>query len=429
MLRSIAAIALVVLLCAPAARAADPPRPNPSNPVDYVKWLNEQYGRNATPNAAGGYLRAIAAFEKDDDLLDYATKTDVQKWTSLPRSKLAKLIEANAKCLGEYAAAARTPECYFAHASSGGSVIETLLPELQDIPGVAKLTAARARLRLLAGDVDGATDDAATLLFVGRHMQEQPFLIQYLLGMAVSALGYDVLLDFPLLAPSADFESVLAKLEKADRAPMRPFRQIDCEKVSAWDAAQRFLHDTDGDGRYDHMDAALGLNAPSGQLDEPQRFDEIVKEIDDLHTSMRDVFVADYAESKERAAATEQRIASQSGTFAAEFAPSMTRFAVVLRKVIASRHGYRVVFCLHAYHAKHDKWPQTLADALPKSEARRLIDPFSNAPFGYRLVDGSPLLYSVGENGEDDGGQVYRDNGNPTWGNTGDYIFYPRATE
>ena len=429
MLRSIAAIALVVPLCVPAVRAADPPRPNPENPVDYVKWMNEQYGKDVTRNAAGGYLRAIAAFEKDDDLLDYATKTDVQKWTSLPRSKLAKLIEANAKCLGEYAAAARTPECYFAHASSGGSVIETLLPELQDIPGVAKLTAARARLRLLAGDVDGATDDAATLLFVGRHMQEQPFLIQYLWGMVVSALGYDVLLDFPLLAPSADFESVLAKLEKADRAPMRPFRQLACEKVSAWDAAQRFLRDTDGDGRYEQIDAALGLGSSPEQFDKPQRFDEIVKGIDDLYESLRDVFVADYAESKERAAAIEQRTASQSGTFVAAFIPSMTRVAVILRRVIAIRHAYRVVFYLHAYHAKHDKWPQTLADALPKSEAGRLIDPFSNAPFGYRLVDGNPLLYTVGENGKDDGGQVYRENGKPAWGNTGDYIYYPRATE
>ena len=385
-----------------------------------------------TVNAADGYLRAVAAFETDDDLLSYAAGNDAQKWSSLHRSKLAKLIEANAKCLSEYAAAARTPKCYFETKSASGAMIDVMLPELTGIRGIAKLTTARARLRLMAGDVDGAVEDVVTLLRAARHMQQQPFLIQYLVGLSVGAFGYDVLLDVPRLAPqSTDHEELLASLKEADRAPPRPFRQIDTERLSAWDFAQRYLSDTDGDGRFDTLapPAVLGVGTTPEPLEKPREFGAIVDEIDGYFTRLGDVFVPSYAESREHAAASDRRVADGSGTILKIVTPSMTRVALVQRRLIASRHAYRVVFYLHAYHAKHDKWPQTLADALPKSEPGRLIDPFSNAPFGYRLVDGNPLLYTVGENGKDDGGQIYRENGKPTWGNAGDYIFYPRASE
>jgi len=43
-----------------------------------------------------------------------------------------------------------------------------------------------------------------------------------------------------------------------------------------------------------------------------------------------------------------------------------------------------------------------------------------------RLKDGQPLLYSVGENGVDNGGEAFLTDGRPASGPTGDFILWPR---
>jgi hypothetical protein len=85
----------------------------------------------------------------------------------------------------------------------------------------------------------------------------------------------------------------------------------------------------------------------------------------------------------------------------------------------------RLVLGLHAYRAKHGQWPADLIDVLTGKSARLNIDPYSNKPFVYMLRDGEPFLYSVSANGVDDGGEIFRRDGKPGWGETGDWVFWP----
>lgn len=419
-------VPLITLLCTPLVWATEPPPPNPDQPVNYVAWLNEKYGQGIEQNAADVYEKAVAAFVEDEDLLDLAVKPDPQRWTESEREKLQDYIDRNAEALRHYAQAARLPKCYFTLSGGSGAILEVMLPHLRPLRGLAKLTAGRARLRLLDGDLDRALQDVATLMRAGRHLQEQPILIHMLVGVATSALAYEkVLFEVPRLTPgSVDYIDVVKKLRGADKPPRRPTRQLEIEMLMLWDAAQRFLKDTDGDGRFDRMDMD-GWRVP---VDPPLTLDEIVRESREYFARCRDAFVPGYEASRQRFEGIDEMLRAQKGkTLLGILAPSFAKVAEIQRGLIATRNAYRVTFMLHAYHAKHDKWPDDLEAALPGKNIKAALDPFANKLFRYALRDGEPFLYSVGVNGVDDGGEIVRKDGKPTWGKTGDYVFWPRS--
>ncbi len=87
----------------------------------------------------------------------------------------------------------------------------------------------------------------------------------------------------------------------------------------------------------------------------------------------------------------------------------------------ASRAATRVLLHVHLYKADNGEWPKTL-EALPGELATKLVDPFANRAFRYRIVDGGPLLYSLGLNCKDDGGKQ-----DPEMWDTqaGDLVYWP----
>ncbi len=69
----------------------------------------------------------------------------------------------------------------------------------------------------------------------------------------------------------------------------------------------------------------------------------------------------------------------------------------------------RLGFALAAYRADHGAYPAKLADLAPKHMAKIPHDRFSDGDLHYSLQDGGYLLYSVGPNGQDDGGRQMND--------------------
>jgi hypothetical protein len=71
----------------------------------------------------------------------------------------------------------------------------------------------------------------------------------------------------------------------------------------------------------------------------------------------------------------------------------------------------KLAFALAQYRADHGSYPPKLADLLPKYVAKLPQDVFSDADFHYRCEGGGFLLYSVGPNGQDNGGKGRNDPG------------------
>ena len=107
--------------------------------------------------------------------------------------------------------------------------------------------------------------------------------------------------------------------------------------------------------------------------------------------------------------------------------PSLSRVHQLRARDEASRRATQLCYATHLFKARHGHWPESLDEVPATYEARMRTDPFTGHDFGYRLTDDGPVIYSLSENGLDDGG-VH----SPRWNdqvtnNAGsdDYVFWP----
>ena len=95
------------------------------------------------------------------------------------------------------------------------------------------------------------------------------------------------------------------------------------------------------------------------------------------------------------------------------------------RRTVAKRAGLLLAARLCRYHADHGRWPSTLDAALAEDARVDTLDPYVGGAFGYRLLDGQPILYSVNEDASNDGGR-HGDWGDPQ---TDVVLFRPRVKQ
>jgi hypothetical protein len=72
-------------------------------------------------------------------------------------------------------------------------------------------------------------------------------------------------------------------------------------------------------------------------------------------------------------------------------------------------YNLELAFALHAFKKDTGKYPPKLADLAPKYLPSIPDDVFSDQPLVYKPTNDGYLLYSVGANGKDEGGQSFYD--------------------
>lgn len=73
------------------------------------------------------------------------------------------------------------------------------------------------------------------------------------------------------------------------------------------------------------------------------------------------------------------------------------------------RDAALVSIALELFRRRHEGWPERLEELVPAFLPALPLDQFDGQPLRYRLVDGKPLLYSIGEDRDDDGGRRHTD--------------------
>jgi len=72
---------------------------------------------------------------------------------------------------------------------------------------------------------------------------------------------------------------------------------------------------------------------------------------------------------------------------------------------LGKRDAALVILALELYRRHHGGWPETLEDLTPQLLPAVPMDRYDGQPLRYRVVEGRPLLYSIGSDGDDDGGK------------------------
>lgn len=417
-----------------------------------AKWLTDFHKALGVkpPPEKGDYLVSSTRHFKDEYTgenrqaqYDLETKLRVRPWTAADAPKVAEWLKVNEKPLASATAASKRTEYFhpmIARNQDGtpGMLIGCLMPIPQNCREVASALSLRAMLRCGEKKFADAWADILTIHRFGRLVARGGTNIELLVGIALGAIAHNSELAF-IDAAKPDAKTALkcqAELLALPKWPSFADKLALGERFVALDALQDIRRGDSGEviGGLPEMtkeeaEAAMGLldwermfrmttkwyDRFAEAARKPTRTErrtagaEIDKELEVLLTENRKIGrVPNWVQQPNERV----RVAASEGialVFLGLMHPAMEKIGDAAdRAEQLSRHGV-LAFALAAHFADHKAYPARLADLAPKYLATVPDDLFSGKALIYKPAKDGYLLYSVGANGQDDGGRTFTD--------------------
>ncbi len=320
-----------------------------------------------------------------------------------------------------------------------GLVLGVLLPSLGIVRSASETLATRATFRAGSGDFDGALSDIAAIKRFARAQANGVSLIEALTGIAGNSLADEslgaIIADGHL---SAD-QRAKARAVMAESEPWPTLAEVlnTSERWSLLDIAER-LAVTRGDfsamiGDSGPGSNLLGMSEP-GQADWNATLKIMNAETDKVVAAMARPTLKEVRQgnadieaevNRWKDEATQgiawlamKRQANESREAYGErlgrlimtvFMPSLGKAEEIRRRMLLADQMIASLLTAAEYKAKNGQWPAP--DSLAAAGVKLPADIYADAPVKYILTPKGPRIYSVGENGKDDGG--YRRGGGP----------------
>ncbi len=337
----------------------------------------------------------------------------------------------------EYASQGDTPH--------DGFMLSVLLPQLGPMRKMAKLLATDAKQSAYEGDAIRCLQDLTSMLQMGKHLREHPILINDLVSFAVYSLAFSTIGDIAQQQPTLFSNEQFKSLEQALRG-LDGFMTIrfSGERFFMLDLLQRmYTDDGNGDGSIVPLDAAR-MFAMTQSVSEVSSEMSLVPV---FLTPLADILCASRKEMLDeytlRMDSTEAVIGiplyelrqKPELLVSEEYPPSSTldpyflidllmpalENAVLQGEYIrARRDATLAVLYAVQQHNETGAWPTSL-------EGAGVVDAWSGEPLRITIVDGEPVVYSVGFDLEDDGGRPQM--GAPAWSEkfVNDWVIWPHV--
>jgi hypothetical protein len=373
---------------------------------------------SADDNAAPLYQRAFASLTADKELDESDSPFKDPLTADVASGEVTAILERHAATLDLLRRATDKPGCRFDRDWSRPS-IDMLLPEVQHLRQAARLLTLAARRAAADGDGEQALADVVRIHRLGMHAAGEPILISGLVGQAIDALALGTLAD------------VLPRLEKSDlplleKDSLRDFVATPIRYQRAFLGEEAFglamLGDL-ADGSKGMTTIEL-LQSASG---EPTRFTfdspfsllyrcfmlpadiagyrDVLRRYQDIAGKMLLPTSQPYPVVVKETAEIEETLKSRrAGVFAALLAPALSG---VLKSQARGAAMHDVAGVLVA--ATRARLAATsLAESLvPEAVPALPGDPFTaDKPLVAKRTDSGWVVYSVGPDGEDDGGPL-----------------------
>ena len=371
---------------------------------------------SADDNAAPLYQRAFASLTADTEFDESELPFKDPLTADVESGEVAAILERHAVTLDLLRRATDKPGCRFERDWSRPS-IDMLLPEVQQLRQAARLLALAARQTAADGDGEQALTDVVRIHRLGMHAAAEPILVSGLAGQAIDAVALGTLAavlprleksDLPLLEQDSlrDFVATpitygraflgeeafgLATLGdmadgKRGTASLALLRALPDESTEyAFDGPfsllyRCFMLPSDIVGYRDIMRRYQDI-AGTMLLPKPKRYPVVVKEMAEIEAQL---------ESR------------QAGVFAEVLSPALS---FVLKSQAKSRALHDVAGVLVAATRARLAGTSLAESLVPEAVPALPGDPFTTDQplLTKRTLDGW-VVYSVGPDGEDDGG-------------------------
>ncbi len=395
---------------------------------------------------------------------------EMREWLAKHEHAIALVVEGSSKPAMGFVVgpngSANDPELWPKIAAQQKDVkvlSDITLPHLNALRTLANVVASDCAAARERKDTKRVVRDMDTLLNLANQMHDShafligDFVAIHLWQRALSEIE-ETIETTPQLLTDADLHHFADRISGPTVAG--DLISFETERTVFYDAIQRsYTDDGQGDGRLTrdalpvfrritgtHADAPLleTLAAAAGPALAASRRD-VVKFYDDmmdraeanLQLPMRD---ANWDSWTDKVLGKDGSLAFQLRYLPVSFLmPALSHSQQSAERVIGRRDGVITGVALALFHRRNDRYPTTLSELAPEFLPSVPSDRINGEPLRYRLVDGKPLVYSVGVDRDDDWGRsaVGRDGSisttNAAIGNSaaspqneGDWLLYPQ---
>ena len=457
--------------------------------VDYIAELNRIVRPTAddSQNAAPLYHKAAKAYEELPDDIVILLHTRYKQATAEQKPLINKWLADNKEILDLVIAGTQKPYYWQKYEEGGGveGMMSIPMPHLTEFRRLAYALRWRAQLHAEQGRYEEAFDDLKSCYRLGRHLKDGPFLIEQLVGFSIERTATEALLHIfceheidlvRLTKLQQDFEEMLADEDFTV--------DFEAEKLFLFDEIQRSFTGSHylGEGHiipkhiyelYPMVQVIESLSADSQSISpakkqEPSWVSKFISdvryeiyELGDLiyeagsfvkkncyilflHPNKQETFQAaqkfyDYWERMK--VKTPGQIQTEAidieevhkkviaGNVLLELlAPALARCVELSHLNECDVKSLIAIIALLRYEKRSGHYPDDLQELTSAGYLKELpMDPYSDKPLIYKRTDDNFLLYSVGPNFTDDGGESGKDTKGRVrkWRNNGDTVFWP----
>jgi hypothetical protein len=317
------------------------------------------------------------------------------------------------------------------HYEDGFNSVSTLLPVLAELKRCTQLLELRAVAELADGQNEKALDDVKLMLYLNNSLRSSPFLISHLVRIAIVAIDMQPIWEG--LAQHKWSDSQLAALEeelaKADfladyGSIMRGERAFAIASFENQRRTREMVSYTDAGDVTNKLTFMPSAYFYQNELAFAWMSQQWILPLVDMKTrvispeTLHHVNAAVNAERKHYSPYTAQALM---------VLPALNAGVKKIASIQASIDLARVACALERYWLAHGEYPQTLDVLAPQFIAQLPHDIINGQPLHYRRSDdGRFILYSVGWNETDDGGQVVLTKSGSVDREKGDWVWqYP----
>lgn len=391
-----------------------------------IDWVAErQNGERDDPNLAN----QPTPEELEELVRDYLSQVTERPWVDDDLQPLATLLGEMDDVLNLLAEATARPRFYSPPpnflADPHAVVLEAQLPHAEAARTAVRALAARAMNRVAHRNHEAAWQDIRTCWRLGAHIGSCPTIVEKLVGIACRGVARNCTVA---LLEAADVPETLCEqiLSDLNEQPLK-LDMVDAlgyaERLMFLDAALRQTTDRLGgialgqDGEKTSSVLAIDPNIPLRRANEwydrvveAASIEERTERLQALHAMEADLHELGQGVKTKTIYSFVSRTARAEaigGILISLMLPALSAAIAADDRDETNLVLARVAAALALYRVRTGEYPEALDELSPLTLAEVPHDPYAAEPFRYQRRGVGYLLYSVFENGADDGGKDF----------------------
>lgn len=427
----------------------------PTVSVDYLAVFNQMNRPRVLDedNAWPHYEKAIALFvEPDTELGKIVNATSAHPslggLSDEEQQKIRKWVELNGSAWQEFVAGSSKSYCYREYqydpnAGKQKSLFSVLLPHLAAIKNLARVGIWRARMQTDSNQPQQAIENCLVIAKAGSHWQGKATLIEQLVGIAVSSLGCEEMLS---IVGTKELSPVNLKQLQQQLLQIYPqgypLMNMEGERLLFTDTVQHVFTEGGPGGGHIVPDRMVFLESLRGEARRNLAFytavaivhagrDKTIDKGNEIYDCLgKRAKMSPYERQISDPNAIENMISTLQYRFVLlEFlSPAIDRASEMAYRGRTLHEATVTVLALKQWRLEKNEYPAKLDELVAAGYLKELpMDPYADKPLIYKKTDDNFMLYSVGLNFKDDGGQSGKDDKGQVkkWGDNGDAVFWP----